>query len=226
MTEIQVQRTINISTVPVEKARDYTRKKFREHGEDINIVLPNFTQNYLLIQQYCRNYTRDIPRYQMPVIEPRDMDEFERKLESGYIDIFAPHVKRKLFPDSFKSQTERDEWVTRGLHDGEIKDDKIPVDIQHISAGELKPVQSQIWLNLLVKYIIQYGLPAPGSQVTNTTIIISQEGYILDGHHRWGEVMLVNPSIRMKCLRVPFSLNKLLDLGRSYGSAIGNKPNY
>ena len=74
--------------------------------------------------------------------------------------------------------------------------------------------------------MIQYGVPKKGSRVTKTTIIISEGNYILDGHHRYGQVMLADPSLKMSCLYIPMSIGLLLKMTRSYGKAIGNLPNY
>ena len=65
----------------------------------------------------------------------------------------------------------------------------------------MRPTQSQIWLDKLINNIIQFGnsITQAGaydstSRILTTTIAISQEGYILDGHHRYGQVALVNPT--------------------------------
>ncbi|MAH46015.1 hypothetical protein CMI37_09295 [Candidatus Pacearchaeota archaeon] len=224
--DIRHQKTVNIATVDVEVARDYTRERLNEFNMSIGKVLPNFNTNYLLTQSYLVKYSHDIPRYKMPVIEPDDMHEFEKRLETGKIDIFKPYAKGHSFPTEFKSEEERDRWLELGKKDRHEWDDSIPVVIQRISANHLKPLQSQIWLNKVIKFIIQFGLPHPASPVVNTTIIISKENYIIDGHHRWAEVMLSEPSLRMKCLYVPFGIDELLKIGRSYGAAIGNTPNF
>lgn len=224
--QIQVQRTINVATSPVESARAYSRDKFKQYKADLRAVLPHFTRNYLLMQQYLQKYALDIPRNEMPVIEPNDMSEFERRLEEGRIDIFKPYARKSnLFPSKFRDKSHQDRWLEHGKKDGNEWDDSIPVVIQRISANRLKPLQSQVWLNLLIKYIIQYGVPHPASPAVNTTIIVSKEYYILDGHHRWGQVMLADPNLVMKCLYVPFGVEDLLKIGKSYGTAIGNTPN-
>lgn len=223
--EIQVQRTINIATTPLESARTYSRNKFKEFNIDINRVLPNFNQNYILMQRYLNQYSLNIPRYKMPVIEPKDMEMFQQRLEQGHIDYYFPFLKKKTLPTSFKTQEHQESWLRKGLEDGAKSDDYFPWEIRRVPCSQLKPLQNQIWLNLLIKYIIQYGLPHQASSVTNTTIIISKDFYIIDGHHRWGEVMLYNPNLLMKSMYLPLSIEQLLQLGVSYGRAIGNKAN-
>jgi hypothetical protein len=227
IAEVQVQKTINCATEHPKVAYNYAKKKFRDYNINIDAIIPNFAHNYMLIQSYCRKYAKDIPRYKMPVIEPKDMEKFENDLKSGRIDVVAPWAKKELkFPSSFKDSAQRERWLNKGLRDGEVFDDYVPVNIVQIPCGALKPTQSQIWFNLLIKYIIKYGLPTQTSSVVNTTIIVSSDKYILDGHHRWAEAVLVNPDLSMKCLLLPFNVDYLIKVGRSYGEAIGNQPNH
>lgn len=226
MQQLQVKRTINMATAPLGKARAYAIPKFREHNLELYEVLPNFDPNYQLTQDYLQKFSLDIPRKSMPVIEPRDMAEFEAKIEGGYLDIFEPFAfDSAYFPKKFKSTKEGGQWVKLGRKDGMITDDVLEAEILRIPAGNLKPLQSQIWFNKVCKYIIMYGPPDLGSPVLNTTIIISKENYILDGHHRWAQAMLGDPSMKMKVLAVPLDITTLLLVGKTYGTAIGNTPN-
>ena len=90
-------------------------------------------------------------------------------------------------------------------------------------AKKLIPTQSQIWLEKIVNNIIESGIPTSNSPVANATIIVSKEGYILDGHHRYGQAMIGNPDLKMRCLKVPIDIKLLLKIGRSYGNAIGRE---
>ena len=216
---------INVATTRVGTAIRYADKQFMTHKKVLTTdVLPDFIDNYLFLQSQCNN-ALNIPRREMPVIEPEDMAEFERKIKKGYIDIFKPNVNVKLFPENLKGK-KGDKWLKLGLKDGSITDDMIKAKIKSIKAENLLPLQSEIWLNKLIKYTIQYGVPKPNSRVTKTTIIVSKDYYILDGHHRWGQVMLADPTIKMNVLYIPLSVGLLLKITKSYGMAIGNTPNY
>ena len=199
-------------------------------------LLPNFDVNYKLLQEKCKK-ALDIPRIDMPVIEPKNIKIFQKKLEEGHIDIFQPYALHELFKDKesgeydpfpidLKRDSERGKtWLTLGTKDGSIDDeDKIVATIEYVAAKDLIPTQSQIWLNKLINSMAKYGVPDPDRNpfIFTQTIIISKEGYILDGHHRFGQVILTNPSFKMKVLRVPLDINLLLKMGRSYGNAIGN----
>ena len=224
-TKTKKPHKYNVATVPLTTAHNYADHEFKNHHKNLDNELPDFDSNYLLMQKYCQQYAKNIPRDHMPVIEPSDMAEFDRKLEGGYIDIFSPYaMKHPKFPKTFKTDKAREGWVLLGQKDGNKTDDVIEAQVLRVSAKDLKPLQSQIWLDKLVKNTIKFGTPEKGSPVTNTTIIMSKEGYILDGHHRWGQVMLSDPDLKMKVLQVPLDIDTLLKVGRSYGAAVGNKP--
>ena len=219
------KHNLNVATLPVSDARSYTEQSFENYGKNLDTEIPDFDKNYLQMQRYCKNYAKDIPRRDMPVIDPNDMPEFDKKLEGGWIDIFRPYAfDHPSFPRSFKSKKAREGWVLLGQQDGHPTDDVIEAEIQRVPAKDLKPLQSEIYLNTLTTNINKFGKPQLGSPVVNTTIIASKDGYILDGHHRWGQVMLTNPDLKMKVLKVPLDTDTLIKVGRSYGAAIGNKP--
>jgi hypothetical protein len=216
-------KTLNVAKVPLDKARKYAEGVFGG-AEELDKVIPDFDKNYVALQNLYKKDALDIARINMPVIEPNDMKVFNDRLKKGQIDIFKPHAlsKKELFPKNI-SKKEGEEWVKLGEKDGDPNDDKIPAKITSKSGSALKPLQGQLWLEKLVNNIKKFGAPKAGSPVLETTIIVSKEGYILDGHHRHGQVMLVDPSLKMKALYVPLDVKTLLKMGVTYGTAIGNK---
>lgn len=218
---------LNCANLPLSKARKYTEDEFNKANKDVDELLPNFDKNYMMLQNKCK-HALDIPRIQMPVIEPTDMKKFHEDLVKGRIDIFKPLAggKEKFAPKNWKPMTKKqgESWVKLGLKDGDLKDDIVDAKWTSIPGKDLKPIQSQIWLEKLIKNIIKFGVPKAGSPVLSTTIIVSVEGYILDGHHRFGQVMLANPKLKMDSLMIPLDIDLLLKLTRTYGAALQNKP--
>ena len=215
---------LNVASVNLAKAREYAEMEFNNAGQNLETVIVDFDKNYKRLQSAC-NSALDIPRIDMPVIEPSDMKKFTKELALGRIDIFRPYtidnfVKR--FPKDLDKKQGK-EWVTLGMQDGNKKDDVIKGKWTSISAIKLKPTQSQIWLEKLVGNIIEFGVPQSGSPITKASVIASQEGYILDGHHRYGQAMLANPTLKLSALWIPLDIKTLLAMGRSYGNAIGNR---
>ena len=214
----------NVASLNLAKARDYAEGEFLNAGKTLDEVIPEFDKNYMNLQKAC-NSALDIPRIEMPVIEPKDMKLFTKQLALGRIDIFRPYkvdnfIKR--FPRDLNKKHGK-EWVTLGTKDGDKKDDIIKGKWTDISAIKLKPTQSQIWLEKLVSNIVEWGVPQNGSPITKASVIASKEGYILDGHHRYGQAMLANPTLKLSALWIPLDIKTLLAMGRSYGNAIGNR---
>ena len=215
---------INCATTSLKNARRYAENQFNKADKNLDEELPDFDENYLNLQTAC-NKALDVPRIEMPVIEPDDIDQFNKDIKTGRVDIFAPYSKGKLYTPTGleRDRKEGKNWIKLGYKDGSIDDDKIKAKLVRIPAKKLIPTQSQIWLEKIVNNIIEFGIPTSNSPVTNVTIIVSKEGYILDGHHRYGQAMIRNPDLKMRCLKVPISIKLLLKIGRSYGNAIGRE---
>lgn len=212
---------LNVCTTSTAKARAYAEKVFEKSGKTLDAEIPDFDNALAKLRVACKK-ALDVPRIAMPVIEPTDMALFHKRLKKGSVDIFKPYARGKLFVPKNISRTDGDDWVTLGLRDGSKTDDKIAAKWTTVPANKLLPTQSQIWIEKLVGNIAKFGRPTSGSPLTRATLIVSKEGYILDGHHRYGQAMLANPSLRMKALYIPIPIKKLLKVGRTYGNAIGN----
>lgn len=216
--------SMNVNSLPLEDAREWASQKFRANGKSLDSVLPDFNQNYKWLQSKL-DEALGVPRIQMPVIEPEQMDDFDRSLENGRIDLFKPFAKGKLkAPDSFDSRKEAERWVRLGTQDGHPNDDVVDGKWTTVAAAELLPTQDQIWFEKLINNIIKFGKPYSGSPVLKQTIIVSKDGYITDGHHRFGQVMLADPDLEMNALYIPMNIDKLLDISRSFGAYLGNDP--
>jgi len=216
--QLKIAYSVNAATVSLEKARAYAEEAFKKAGQDLDKVLPNFDKNYMVLQRQCKK-AMNVPRIQMPVIEPSDINQFAKDIQKGRVDIFAPYAKGKFkFPESAKDE----EWIGLGYADGSKTDDVIRGNIKSIPVGKLVPTQSQIWLDKMIGNIIKFGPVKSGSPVLSLTIIVSKEGYILDGHHRYGQATLCDPGLKMKSLFVPLPIKELLEVGRAYGDWLGN----
>lgn len=221
---------LNVAKVPVKKARMYAEKEFEKAGKKLDEVIPDFDSNYKKIQDKIKK-AKDVPRVEMPVIEPKNMDDFKNRLNKGHIDIFKPVAKdkwdelkgisNKQFPKDLNAK-EGSKWLNLGKLDGKNKDDVVKAKMTKMSSKDLLPSQSQIWLEKLISNIIKFGVPEEGGFITKATIIVTKDKYILDGHHRWGQIMLANPKVKLTSLFIPIDFELLLKVGRSYGNAIGN----
>lgn len=220
--------SLNCGKVPLDKARGYAISVLGSE-EELDKTLPNFNENYMVLQKKIKKHAYNLPREHMPVIEPEDMDEFHKRLNQGRIDIVAPFFKNKLpkfQPKNWKpmEKKEGEEWIEVGVKDGDPNDDVIKAKWGKIAARKLLPTQDQIWLEKLITNIKKFGVPRQGSPITEQTVIVSSEGYILDGHHRFGQAMLGNPDLQLNALFIPIDIEELLKLSRTYAAAIQRRP--
>jgi len=222
----EAAQAYNVFRTPLDQALEYSDGAMEAAGKQLDVELPDFDSNYLAMQSK-RHFVKNIPRILMPVIEPSDIKAFEASLAQGHIDIFRPealtHLQSK-FPDRFSNRSDAHDWLTLGIQDGDPNDDVLKARITRVEASELKPLQDEIWLTNIIPNIIKFGVPQQGSPVTEATLIISQDNYIIDGHHRTAQAWLGDPRLKMKVLEVPLGIDDLLEVARSYGAALGNKP--
>jgi len=225
-TLLNEENKLNVDNVPLDKARAYAEEQFKKAGKELDDVIPDFDSNYKKLQKRMDFASLiKIDRIDMPVIEPKDIKKFEDDIKAGKIDIFKPAAHGDIaFPKDLVTNREAaKDFLTLGLKDGNEKDDRIKAKMTTMAANKLKPIQDEIWLEKLVEMIAKFGPPLAGSPVASATIIVSKEGYILDGHHRFGQAMLANPTLKLKALVIPMDIDTLIKMGRSYGNAIGNK---
>ena len=217
--------TRNMGKLSLAQAREYANGVIEaKMKKPLDEVIPDFDANYLRVQQAVKS-AKGVSRDQMPVVEPGDTAEFSKRLTSGRIDLFKPYLNGKL--KRIKGQQkpmdkgDSEVFLTAGYKDGVKADDKIAAKITKMPASKMKPIQSQIWLEKVIDNIAKFGVPGPGSPVAKTTIIVSKDGQIIDGHHRWAQAALAAPDLAMTVLKVPLTIDELLDLARTYGAAIG-----
>jgi hypothetical protein len=222
---------LNVAITDVDTAYEWSLKQFEMAGLTMTDYIPHFQENYLSLQEECR-LAIDIPRIDMPVIDPDELGDFKLKLQRGELDVFTPFaIGDELYSpeDLIKDTPDAIKFLQLGYEDGLIPDDMVDAKITKTAVGLMRPTQSQIWLDKLIGNIIQWGKPSPqgaydkDSKILTATIAISQEGYILDGHHRYGQVALVNPTLKMQTLYIGVPIRILVDIGRPYGNAIGNE---
>jgi len=79
-----------------------------------------------------------------------------------------------------------------GLDDGDINDDKVKVTKATFSAADLKPSQTTIKLWGVVGIALQ--MLKTGKIGGYLGALISSDGYIMDGHHRWAAAILAGGS--------------------------------
>lgn len=100
-----------------------------------------------------------------------------------------------------------------GLKDGDMTDEVISVSPVSLPVSNLIPTQSQIGLLDSIGYIA-FVIPSKKQLETIPTylsgnpnlgggrIITANSKYIIDGHHRWSGVYIINPSSKIDCFNL------------------------
>lgn len=220
-------KVLNCANTPVDKAIAYAQEQCSADGKSMAEYFSDFKTNYLLLQDKCE-LALDLPRIEMPVIEPEQMDEFQESLSKGHIDVKEPVAKspqsKSKYPTDLGFDLRGRQWLYRGTRDGAIEDDILDAKMTEIAVADLKPSQSQIWLEKVIGMSLYFGPLKQSSEFLHEApIIVSRDGYILDGHHRFGAAMVSNPSLKLTALKVDMEIRELVKMARSYGNAIGNE---
>ena len=213
----------------VRKAEEYARKKMYENGLDLDKEIPNFIDNYNIAKMSASGgYTQ---RKDMPVIDAKDITDFQKRLEKGFIDYNKPFEKHtdpnEKFPKTLNAKTGK-MWLTAGEKDGNKSDDNIPVKNKKVKVSELRPIQQQIYFDKSLDSIADNGGAADSKGFIGskkTTFIVSSDNYIIDGHHRYLAGILIDPNIKVNCMVIDMPINDLLPASLSYSDAVGNKRN-
>lgn len=97
-------------------------------------------------------------------------------------------------------------------------------EYRYVEVQDLKPTQEQIWLDKIVETVQEHGPIKKGSPPLESVIIVSEEGFILDGHHRVASALLSDPLLEQKTLYVPLPIKELFRVGKKYSKMKGHKP--
>lgn len=210
-----------IGTMPIEFALKYATKKL---GFDLREQVPKFETRYADLQSLISTHG-DRGREHMPVIHWREVKNLQRALVDGHLDIRAPFNARIVqlagwYPTGFDNPEIADLWRTSGLYDGAINDDKLDAEFVKIAVNMLTPVQAEIFFKKVVKKYCKHGLPTQNSVINARPLVISRNNEIIDGHHRFAALYLVDPDIEVAALRVDISTDRLLHISRSYGASL------
>lgn len=214
---------LRIVDTDVKVAREYAKKKAEAKGYDFEKEFPNFDKHYKMVQKkFAKGWTQ---REDMPVINPEDIPKFKERLEKGLLDVFKPHYLPNPFPQFLSGQKAK-EFLSAGWKDGVIDDDKVKVSQKRVSVEDLKPIQREVYMDKSWDNIVNFG-PDNSRKFLEKggTMIVSKDLYIIDGHHRLSQAIMLDPKIKFNVVVVDLNIDTLLKLALAYGDAIGNKRN-
>lgn len=92
-----------------------------------------------------------------------------------------------------------------------------------IPVYKLKPVQKEIYLDKSAKDILKHGEYRTKVYLRNhSTITVSKDLFIVDGHHRWLSAMLINPKMSIKVFQIGLAFTELYRPMIAYSNALQN----
>lgn len=198
-----------------------------EYCKKMGVDVPNLELHLKLAQKLFGMFGKT-QRADMPVIDEKDVRDFQAKIKNGYIDFNDPFSDRTDPNDPFPQGLEDKDatnFMSNGLRDKNKPDDRINVSTKRIKAKDLRPIQAQVYLDKSVKSLAKNGIEASRQFLSNSTLITSSDNNIIDGHHRYLSALILDPDMEMKCLVVDVPIKILLPLATAYGDARGNERN-
>lgn len=120
------------------------------------------------------------------------------------------YLKNKSYPDYIKTLDEMiSDPKTKALIDeafgGDLGNIKLKFSEQNISVKRLLPTQNEIGLESSLKHgltksenIKKFFSNKP--IITKFPLVTFNSNYVIDGHHRWSEVLIFNPDAKMTCI--------------------------
>lgn len=129
---------------------------------------------------------------------PSDQQRQQKKVLQDLIateyTTFVGELQKRIKDSKFR------QFLNMGVEDGDLRDDIISVSKRPIPVKDLTPTQSQIGLADSLGWVAK-NKPSQAGEIASTDVadvggpIITANGkFIVDGHHRWSQVYLLNPN--------------------------------
>lgn len=219
--------TLELRTTKYKTVKSFINTMIEKYGK-----FPDFGDYIKRLEKHLSITLSGLPvgvekRKDMPVVNSNQVNALQSRLEQGRLDVIdgASLTVYKSFPAGL-SEAKAQEWLEKGLNDGDEGDDIIRVSITTKIANTLIPIQKDIYLDKSIEMTFRKGLENMKSFLKNKSfIIVSPEGYIIDGHHRWLSAMLIDPQMYVQTMMINLPKDRLIDLLTTYGDAIGNERN-
>lgn len=133
-------------------------------------------------------------------------------------DAEASKIDPEKFPTTLSAAAAKGEEmsvaVSSGTKDGEVPDDSVKAAPASFSCAELKPSQSSMNIDKAVS--MAFGSLKSGKAGGELGAFISEDGYIMDGHHRWISTFMVDPSAKISGFKVNLPGEQLVAVLNAY----------
>lgn len=126
--------------------------------------------------------------------------------EDGKVDL--QNMKKKI-GDFLEVESNRTKFL-KEVEENDIEGEKVK-----IRAKKLNPGQTTIYLDQIISRILsnaEFVKDVIKGKYNDRDILISSDNYIIDGHHRWGSVFILNPKCKIKCTKINLPIEKALPI--------------
>lgn len=185
----------------VEEATEIGESMFAETELDFHEELPMFEEYYnksrMLIQKH-QSERKNLPR-----LTSLDIRNIQKKL-TNYQD-----KHKNSFPTG-KVDRVRQSWLSFGIKIGNatIKVSKNNI----IRLYNLKPAKYHLYVEPPMLNLSLFGSEMAQEYIMESTFIITNDGYIIDGHDRWLGGYWISKNMKGNAVILDTTLNKLLYL--------------
>lgn len=221
-------------------------------GEFEKLFLKRFGKTPLAAQitTYAENYAKlfakasgdvlDIDRANMPVIDRRHIELLHHFLIEGRFNINPPFDRKvlELLRSSGKERVDlhhadvenAEKW--RAIWHDADKHSRVNAYFDKKKAEKLSPIQKQIYLDKVLDNIAEVVADHPKHPAENLaerfdkyTLVTSSNDKVIDGHHKWATMMILEPSYKFNTLVIDLDLRRLMCVTLAFTALIGNAPN-
>ena len=235
----EVGGTIEVADTGLEQAKAYFQKRLG--GTPLEAVIETLAANYPRLAAKVAADQINIDRKDMPVIDRRHVAMLRHDLSHGRFSVHPPYdgdlVKlvgdRKDPPVPEREQMAASPEIAAAWEkSGHRHRDKVPASYKRIAARDLSPIQRQVYLDKILDRMLALAGKQPEHPkgalkdfLAGATLVTSAGHEIIDGDHRWGLAMLVEPNTELRCLAIDLPLTTLLKVSLAFTELIGNQPN-
>lgn len=197
-----------------------------QYIDRLGLNIPNLEQNLEIAHDlFGMGKTK---RKDMPVIDDKDVKDFQMHLKDGFIDLTDPWSDRTDPSDPFPqglNDKEAAKFMSNGIRHKSKPDDVVKTQLKLVAAKDLIPIQAQVYVSKSVDSITKFGIKNTINFLQSTILIISKDNRLIDGHHRLLSALIIDPNMKIKCLEIDLSIKTLLPLAIAYSDAKGNRRN-
>jgi len=216
MNESDISATKDFHPVIVESVYDFKESKYREflrekkNKKDIEIAHYPLKDAIEYAQSQFESHGKEL--YDV-------IPDFDKHYEFAQTHASSGTHLRKDMPVIHKHDI--------GKFKQFLEDKGIKSKVGKIAVGTFHPLQKQIYMNKSIDSIAEHGIATTKKFLTDPKVItvISNDHYIIDGHHRMLSGMLVDPKMKFNTLKVDVPATELLPLALEFSDKTGNVRN-